>query len=184
MGYFQRYGSIKPGSPVQLDLEHPFSQGLILTGLFQEGRGKFPLLLQSPISSSPLPLYAIASGTVNWSSNLEGWGASFPTVSDCLALSTSSVNDLPAAWVPTTAVTICIIRRKLDTTNRQASLFGIHGASVNNSELCGANVPWSDGVVYWDFGYNGFNPPNRLSVSGLSFSTIVPERWILHAGPQ
>ena len=84
------------------------------------------------------------------------------------------------ALIPTDQGTVAIIRRKTDTTNRASTLFGFRQAPTQNDNVrCGAHVPYSDGVVYWDFGGSG--APYRLTVSGLSFTTEV-ERWVFVAG--
>lgn len=79
--------------------------------------------------------------------------------------------------------TVLVIRRKVDTTARASSLFGVEdaGGGIPTSARCGAHVPFSDGTVYWDYGNN--TGANRLTVAGLSFTTNV-EKWIFTAGPR
>src|SRR5260370_1456226 len=78
--------------------------------------------------------------------------------------------------------TCLIIRRKVDTTARASSLFGTEDdGSFPAFHGCGAHVPYSDGTVYWDYGGNG--GANRLTVAGLTFTTLV-EKWTFTAGPQ
>ena len=78
--------------------------------------------------------------------------------------------------------TICVVRRKVDTTLRPSSLFGVEDVTYPNSLMCcGTHCPFSDGNVYWDYGFNSGS--NRLVVSGLTFTTQV-ERYIFTAGPR
>ena len=71
--------------------------------------------------------------------------------------------------VPRTQGTIMIGYRKSDTTNRASSAFGIN----NNAGVLriNASVPYSDGVVYWDWGTTG--TPGRVSKSGLTFGDDI-----------
>src|SRR5213596_556074 len=76
MGYFQRYGSIKPGITTQIDWEHPFSSGLIFTIPFNNEVGS-NIAVHSPssliISGSATPLQLdITTHTATWTSNYEG----------------------------------------------------------------------------------------------------------------
>src|SRR5206468_3154902 len=54
--------------------------------------------------------------------------------------------------------------------------------SWGGTSSCLVLTPYSDGTCYWDFG--GTSGANRLTAAGLTFSTTVPERWIVTAGPQ
>jgi hypothetical protein len=89
--------------------------------------------------------------------------------------------EFAAGATVTRGQTVCIIRRKTDTTARQSTLFGVEDFSLSNSVRCGAHVPYSDGTVYWDYG--GASGSNRLTVASLTFTTNV-EKWIFTAGPQ
>jgi len=78
--------------------------------------------------------------------------------------------------------TVCIIKRKFDTTARASTLFGVEGtAGIGPESRCGAHVPYSDGTVYWDYGGSG--APNRLTYGGYTITTNV-EKWVFTAGPQ
>jgi len=69
---------------------------------------------------------------------------------------------------------------KLNTTGVQSAAFG----SLDDSNLSriSAHCPWSDNVIYWDFG--GFSSPSRLSTSALTWSTSAWYHIGLTAGPQ
>jgi len=145
-------------------------RGHVLSLLFLEGRGR-PFVAHG---SAPRSVAVNPTGSPQWSSNRHGVCVTSP---DTLTSWNFHNTDL---WLPTDEVTIAIVRRKTDTVNRASSLFGV-GTSIAG-ERCGAHVPYSDGTVYWDFGGTGAG--NRISVSGLSFSTTHPERWIFSAGPK
>src|SRR6266536_2961087 len=160
MGYFQRYGSFKPSIITQLDYEHPFSQDarLILTfneSSFLSGRVR-NLVPQNIGFPDPyiFPVTMAAIGTPTPGFNSEGSCMVSPTAGDYL----TAGND--QHWVPTTSFTCAIIRRKLDTTNRNTNRL-FEATSGGGTDLCYALCPYSDGVVYFDFG--GTSSPNRLS---------------------
>lgn len=181
MGYFQRYGSIKPGGLIQLDPEHPFTQGLIACILFNEGMG-IPRVLLGPSATVVQPNQVMnASGgfPATWISSQEGFGQRFVT-NQTYWMSNGTTGSGSDIWIPTTAATVCIIRRKTDSTNRAVAMIGVNNSAHDNREFT-IYCPYSNGSVLFDFG--GTASPNRLTVAGLSFSTVVPERLILHAGP-
>ncbi len=170
MGYFQRYGSVKPGLGFsQIDLGHPFSKNLLLAVLFNEGRG--PAII-TPGSVARGYQKTANTGSPTWSSNTHGLALHFPTTSDYI-----TITDGTFSFLPSKNITIVVIRRKTDTTNRGAGFFGTTSTTASR---CGAHCPYDDGIVYFDFG--GTSSPNRLTKSGLSFSTTTPEKWIFHAG--
>lgn len=65
-----------------------------------------------------------------------------------------------------TAITILARYGKVDTTARGTSAFGC--TNTSNPQRINCHLPWSDGNIYWDFGYT--TSYNRLSVGGLSWS--------------
>lgn len=86
-----------------------------------------------------------------------------------------------AAWLPTLAATVVVIRRLKDTTLRQSSLFGLDLLDATPwATRLGAHVPYSDGTVYWDFG--GASGANRLTWAGYTKSAAV-DYWVFTAGP-
>lgn len=86
-----------------------------------------------------------------------------------------------AAFLPTLAATVVVIRRPKDTTNRVSTLFGLDSVEISPwATRLGAHVPYSDGTVYWDFG--GAVSPNRLTWGGYTKSAAV-DYWVFTAGP-
>jgi hypothetical protein len=107
--------------------------------------------------------------------------ATGPTRTTLSALNASanmlSAND---AWVPTSAVTVLLRKRKQDTTARAAGSFGT--TSGGTTDRCGAHLPYSDGVYYFDFG--GFTAgATRVSVAGGTIDTL-PHTFVCTAGPR
>jgi hypothetical protein len=170
---FFAHGTQKPTFSNRINPEHPFTRGHLLTIPFNHVHARHK---SSPddyvgIWGGATPRQITNNGIVVRTSNREG---------SCVqAAASNQYLDLGGDFVPTSGATFLVIRRKLDTTNRTAALFSVGG---DDSTTCDALCPWSDGVVYWDFG--GFSSPNRLTVSGLSFSTTTPERWVFTAGPR
>ena len=74
-----------------------------------------------------------------------------------------------------TAGSILIVRRKVDTTNRASSLFGIDHADRLHS-----HCPFSDGNVYWDWA--GASGDDRVTWSDYVTTDDV-EVWGFTAGP-
>lgn len=138
--------------------------------LFNEGAGvPFDLAIQRACT---------LAGAPTWKSNTEGWCGSSPSTTAYYYLTNVTFETAPSNQKGGNQVTICVIRRKTDTTLRVSSLFGLDTA-VQTSQRCGAHVPFSDGVVYWDFG--GATSPNRLTWSGYTPSTSI-EKWVFVAG--
>lgn len=79
--------------------------------------------------------------------------------------------------VPTKNVTIVLQQEKTDSNNRVSAAFGV-GPTGFATTQCGAHVPYSDGVVYWDFGGNASS--NRVTASGLTVTG--KNTWIFRAG--
>lgn len=138
--------------------------------LFNEGAGvPFDLGIQRACT---------LAGSPAWKSNTDGWCGSSPSTTAYYYLTGVTFETVPSNQKGGNQVTICVIRRKTDTTLRVSSLFGLDTA-VQSSIRCGAHVPFSDGTVYWDFG--GATSPNRLTWTGYSVSTAI-EKWVFVAG--
>jgi hypothetical protein len=75
-----------------------------------------------------------------------------------------------------TAATVVFGMRKRDGTARVSCAFGVPVAG--GTAAWGALVPYSDGVVYWDWGGTGVGV-TRLSVAGLTFGDDV---WVFSTG--
>jgi len=77
---------------------------------------------------------------------------------------------------PTTGCTILYIRKLQDVTVRASRHFGF---TASGSGVLLAFVPWSDGLIYWDYGGSSGN--NRLTWSGYTKATNI-EYWAFTAG--
>jgi hypothetical protein len=100
-----------------------------------------------------------------------------------LALDFDGSNDYVAVTSPqvgqlTKNISVSVWQN-LGQTGRVASLFGINTVA-NTNERMQAHCPWSDGVIYWDFG--GFSGNNRLSVSGQNLSVGNWDHFVFSAG--
>lgn len=158
-------GTMKPPLGAQVNPDHPFTRGLIFALLAQEGVGRPSITL-----GIKTPGFSLTYGTAySWTSNREGvaWLTS--------ANGSRIVLTAPPAWLPTTGITITLIIRQ--TGPKPDNMIAVVGGGAVN-----VYVPYSDNTVYWDFG--GTSAPNRLSVSGLTFSSTLPDKWIFTAGPQ
>ena len=183
MPYLSRHGTMKPPLGAQIDPTHPLAQGLIAAVVFNEGQG-IPFVLPGPGATVgrylPNQLSQASGGfPATWVSSREGLGQQFST-NQTYWLSDGGHGSGSDTWIPTTAMTVCVIRRKTDTTNRAGAMLGINNGAHDTRE-CTLYCPFSNGSVLFDFG--GTASPNRLTVAGLSFSTVTPERFVFHAGP-
>jgi hypothetical protein len=81
--------------------------------------------------------------------------------------------------LPTAQVTVLLIHRKIDTTVRAGTAFGVDGGAAGNR--CGAHVPYNDGTIYFDFG-GTTNGTTEVQATGLAQS-LNPRAWVFVAGP-
>ena len=100
-----------------------------------------------------------------------------------MALDFDGSNDYVAATSPqigqlTKNISVSIWQN-LGATGRIASLFGLNTVSSINERMQ-AHCPWSDGVIYWDFG--GYAGDNRLSVSGQNLTVGNWDHFVFLAG--
>jgi hypothetical protein len=100
-----------------------------------------------------------------------------------LALDFDGSNDYVTATSPqigqlTKNISVSIWQN-LGATGRIASLFGLNTVSSINERMQ-AHCPWSDGVIYWDFG--GYAGDNRLSVSGQNLTVGNWDHFVFLAG--
>lgn len=154
---------------------HPFSRGLVFAMLFDQAR---PLVAGGSyidmVRSGGAPtLYASFENTMPaWTSNLEGSALSFTVPDSRFTLAPINSSHI---WLPSAACTVAFIRRRTNATFNTKVM-------ANSSANMVIYAPFIDGTVYWDYGGSG--GANRLSLGGLSFQTIIPERWVFTAGPQ
>ncbi len=159
----------KPPFGSRINTNHPFAQGLQLVIPFTDVGSPTPTIVTGTGTALPTTTsYPGAVGT--WTTNPAG---------TCVHLSTGKMNlGGSGLWMPTSAVTFAFVRRK--TTAVLDTLFLATAATgTSRSDLY---LPFSDGVVYWDWGGQG--APERLSIAGLAFSTSQPDRWVFTAGPK
>jgi hypothetical protein len=177
---FLSKGTQKPPLGARVNPEHPFSAGLLACIPFNDEIARFDTTTSlsvlsgtAVITAAPPPTAVLVrEGAPILGSNRDGRCLTFTTADNLI------FGD--GAWLPTAAITITAVRRKLDTTNRSSGLFGPYAGPTD--QRVAAHLPYSDGTVYWDFGGNG--GANRISVAGLTFSTTIPERWVFTAGPR
>lgn len=84
---------------------------------------------------------------------------------------------LDGLLLPTSGCTIVVGQEKTDATNRSSVSFG--NETTTTAQFCAAYIPYTDGVVYWDFG--GEVGAARVSASGLTFGDDV---WVFTVGPR
>ena len=182
-GFFPR-GTMKPPLGASINGAHPFGQHLFFAVLFNDATvattviGNPTLLGGTGVTAGlhPASLAYNINTAPAWTSNRDGGALRLTTARSLQVL--DSYAGTSGAWLPAADVTVCLVRRKVDTTLRNAATFG--SGDPSDASRGGAFVPWGDGTVYFDFG--GQSGANRITVAGLSFSTAIPERWIFHAG--
>lgn len=164
-------GHRKPGPGAQIDYSHPLAKGLLLCVPCYEGQWQ----QNTAGSHAPYILYGsvprrttTVTNPATWVSNIEG-----PAV--LLGVDTRFFN-LGFDFIPTTGVTVAIVRRKIDTTLRTGTLVGDPNFSTTFQCLC----PFSDGTIYWRFGGSG--GANQLTVSQAGLWTTAPDRFVFTAG--
>lgn len=181
----------KPPPGVMFNYAHPLNplavhrnfapNGLIIP--FNEGSGS-PRIYIAPIINTTVstgsterlatltgaqwnPLPGANYTTSKWS----GPSIAFTTINDTIDLGV--VGD----FMPLEDVTIVCGFRKRDTTLRGGTLFAVDTGT--STRVCKAFVPFTDGVVYWQFGGTAGN--NQLAASGLTFGDDV---WVFSAGKE
>jgi hypothetical protein len=165
----------KPPVGARIDPAHPLAQSLVWAALINEGFANRLLITPGLVRSGFNPAQTLTpTGTPTVSSNRGGPCVTFADTGSYFATPSGT----PASSWPTGDCTICVVRRKTDTTHRNSWLFGLAGGTAVNAIQ--ARVPHSDGLVYWEYG--GTSSPNQLTASGLTFSTSEPERWVFTAG--
>lgn len=162
----KNWRNIKPPPGSQINFGHPLAQGLVGCWLMNEGGGRRIADLAS-------------LNSLNFSVSSDVWGLTkrgFVAFNNAVTAS-GGFHTNTARFIPTKNVTIVINKFKTDTTNRASSGFGVLNSDLGTSRRCGAHLPWSDGIVYWDFG--GATGSNRISKSGLTFGDDI---WAFSAG--
>jgi hypothetical protein len=178
-GLFAR-GTMKPPLGARINLAHPLGAHCLLAVPFWEGTGRPSILYGAPSLGPPRQKdLAIPAITVT-----EPPTAALPTwTANPQGRATTQASGVywrfeDSNWVPLTACTMCIVRKRTDTV-QTGGAWGCGGGG--NTYAFSLQLPYSDGTVYWDFG--GWSGANRISAASLTMSITTPERWIVHAGP-
>lgn len=151
---------IKPSYP-RLNRSHSLSRGL---------------LLHAPIfEASSTRVTDISGFRRHGTTTFSKWnaGAYGPVLSHLEPSYRTLFGD--SSFLPTAACTVVMGYRKRDTTNRASAAFGVDATDAKRLQV---HLPYSDGVVYWDFGGSA-SGSSRLSVSGLTFGNDL---WAFTTG--
>ena len=158
----------KPAPGTKLQTGHPLMNGLLIFCPFNEGGGVFRNLLARP--SNPIDSL---SATYEWAASSRFGGAlRHLAITDQQIL--GRVTNIPLPM--TTGCTVAVGYRKTDATLRASVAFDV--ASGTLGAKLRAHLPYSDGVVYWDFG-GQTSGTTRLAVSGLTFGD---DFWVFSTG--
>lgn len=119
---------------------HPLARGLIgLWPMWEAGGGR--------LGNAANP--SLAPGTITGSVWTPSGGPAHGPVVQHDAVGDYVDFGPSSNYLPTSAISVAVIYRKTDGTDRVSTLFGVHpGAGASK---CGA-FPWNNGTVYWDFG--------------------------------
>jgi hypothetical protein len=159
MPFRGRVGFRKPPAGTLLNVQHPLvpdeSWPLTETGVVRDFGRKFEItdLRGGKFVDSPFGLALAHTSTAD----------------------RSTLASVESFVLPTQVLTAMLLYRKTDATLRGSGAFGVAGGVSSNR--CGVSLPFSDGIVYWDFG--GTAAAQRLSVSGLTFGNDV---WFFTTG--
>jgi hypothetical protein len=161
------------GAP--LSRRSALTRGLVLATLFNGGTpsaggGVKDIFCDSARVAGPAEYNATLTNLTTGGSNQFGKFVEFT------AAGTSHHIDWPAGgvWVPTNGMTLSLLYEKTDATNRASVAWGIDPVLAGAAYYCHAAMPYSDGVVYFEFGSG-----NTLSAAGLSFGA---DHWVFTAG--
>lgn len=160
-------GITKPLWGAKLDFEHAQAQDLLLATIFPEEGN--PKQIVDDVNNR----VGAVTGSA-WNANNNGPVHSFTAITDLITWETDTVLNLP-----TTEITIILRQKKRDATNRGSTVFTAVAAGVTAARLQ-FHAPFSDGVVYWDFG-GATAGTTRVSVSGLTFGD---DTWAVTVGPR
>lgn len=83
------------------------------------------------------------------------------------------------SWIPASNLTISLCYEKTDATNRNSIACSIGYGIDGLADAINVHLPYSDGVVYFDFGGN--DSSHRVSVGGLTFGA---DHWVFSTGPR
>lgn len=148
------YGLAKPPPGATIRWGHPLAFGLKALVVFNEGAGMPRDLVRGRL--------ATPGGSPGWATETLGRAGRAASTSDYWSLGDSR------AIASLTSASVLLIRRKTDATNRDSSAFGPND-SLGSVRL-GSHCPFTDGIIYWDFGNSA--APNRITWSGWTNTGI------------
>lgn len=85
---------------------------------------------------------------------------------------------LDTVLLPTTECTIVCGLQRVGSGATNASCWAVESTTVG--QFCQAYIPFTDGVVYWDFG-GETNGSTRVQIGGL---TMGDDIWVMTVGPR
>ena len=176
--------TIPPLGRDRINWKHPFARKFLIGAWWNHtiARGQSPAF--STLNEDVIPRYGSLKPRLCSTSgssrayNAEG-GAYYCS-------STTHYIGFGADPIPAAQVTICLVRRKTDTTFRNPGTCFCITNSFNPADWiyrCNVYLPFSDGNAYWDYG-GVVSGTTRLQVGSLSYPTTRTDKWILTAGPR
>ncbi|HXI18424.1 MAG TPA: hypothetical protein VNM48_18835, partial [Chloroflexota bacterium] len=156
-----RSAPFKPALPV-LDWQKPLTRAFVGGGIWflTEGGGT---VLRNLVSGA---VGTLTGGLGSW-----GQGRHGPVVGTTTTSTTTRAATLASdgtTVVPTGPCTILLAYRKRSGVLADTGAIGLPGAGGDGTARCGVHLPWSDGIVYWDYG-GLVDGVTELAAAGLSF---------------
>lgn len=148
------WGQTKPPPGATINWGHQLAAGLKALVLFNEGAGLPRDLVRGKLLTP--------GGSPTWARERLGTAGAAATTSDYWILGPST------DYASLTSASVLLIRRKTDATNRDSSAFGCN--DTGGVDRLGGHHPFSDGVIYWDFG--GSSGSNRVTWNGWTNTGI------------
>ena len=165
----------KPAVPV-LQTDHAFALTAVAILPLSEGTGQ-PAIIQGPHGdgspvTAPVTTFWDGATPGTWITNSEGAGLRFGVLTSPLRMGADA--GAGGAWVPAGDVTLLLVRGKLTGVHNEIFFQGGAGGRWD------IYLPYVDTVLYFDYG--GQSSPNRLTKSGLTYSTSTIDYWAFTAG--
>lgn len=148
-----------PGPNARIDWSHPRAAGLVMCFI--------------PSISTRLDLCGIP-----WTDdggNTFGAGPNGREIQQLSPVTDGGFSTTKLDTLPASVGSVALGYRKLDSTARISSGFGIK--STDDTNRLGAHFPYSDGTAYFDYG--GAGGANRVSVGGLTYTG--EQHWCLQS---
>ena len=164
---FPKLWTDRPLGGAQINRGHPLARDLSLLILFQEGT-----FTRDLVYGEPATIVSVDSGSPGMIQEKKGPQQRFGHTSSWPFIGFQNASRI----IPPNNVTISCGMIPINT-NTVGSLFGLKGQ--DNPNRIQAHAPYSDGVLYWDFGDSGGT--GRVTASGL-FTAGVPAFISLTSG--